>query len=502
MKKSNIHDFSVPTRQSFAAVFIIAYKLYRIIFRQLFPIIILVLIQGKLVKSPVFIYSLIGLATLATIYSILSFFRFYFFVKGKKLIVEKGVFKKSVIEIPFDRIQSINFDQNLIHRIFNVVKVNMDTAGSADKEMQLYALDKSLARTLSALILQSPRKSVLQKIDNSPIKNEILPDKRIFKLGLLQLLKVGATENHIRSGGIIVFFFFYIFESLEDFGIDIIEKGEQYVPMAQQLTQSLLIVAAFLLIFSIIAFIISIVRTILTYYDLQMFRKASGFVIVSGLINKRERAAKDIKIQLIKVSQNLLQRLTGIYEFVLRQASSVAVSDAKSIKVVGLSQNNINQSLSYILKSHYNGLGKLEMSKVDFYFLFKRLYYSFLAGLILCTISILAKRLDLLIYAVVLLLIFITASFLAYKKRRYGYSSELFKLEGGTFGLNSKIIESYKIQDVIMRSSYFQRRRSLVSLKLHTASGSINIPDIKQEKAKQMVNELLLVVEKSRKSWM
>jgi len=113
MKKNENFDFSFPQRQSYVAILLIAYKLYKVLLRQLFPFLVIFLFGNKLKKaSDSIFYIIIAVAVLGGIYSIISFFKYYFFLKENKLVIQKGVFKKSTTEIPFDRIQSINFEQN------------------------------------------------------------------------------------------------------------------------------------------------------------------------------------------------------------------------------------------------------------------------------------------------------------------------------------------------------------------------------------------------------
>ncbi|MGA0256643.1 MAG: PH domain-containing protein [Saprospiraceae bacterium] len=502
MKKSKSFDLSQPTRQSYAAILIIMYRLYRVIIRQLLPVAVIILLQGKLDKSGWFLYPIITIAVIGAAYSILAFFRYYFYLEKDKLIVKKGVLKRSTLEIPFDRIQSVNFEQNLIHRLFSVVKLNMDTAGSTGNELQLYALNRDMASQLSELILQSI-KSKKKSLDISENKTTPVDSrKQIFGLSIGQLLKVGITENHIRSGGIIVFFLFYIWDSLEDFGVDLIEKGEQYMPVAQQLVQSMAIVIVLVILFSIIAFTISMVRTVLNYYDLKMYRKGHGFVVVSGLLNKNERAAKDEKVQILKSSQNLLQSWAGIYELVFKQASSAQASEAKSIKSIGLSKENLFEAEAYLLKKNHNESRSLKMKGVDFYFLYKRLFYWTSLMIALTIFFVYNNKIDTLVISLLLYSLAIYASYLAYKKKRYAWGSNIFRLDAGVFGRSRQVVENHKIQNIHLKETPFQRRRGLSTVELHTASGVLTVPDIKRHDAYSMKNYLLYKVESSKKKWM
>ena len=500
MKKSDTYNFSVPTRQSYVAILIITYRLYKVIIRQLIPVFIIVLLRGKLDKSQWFIYFIITIALIGGIYSTVAFFKYYFYIKDNKLIVEKGVFKKSFLEIPFDRIQSINTEQNVIHRLFNVVKLNMDTAGSANSELQLFALDLNIASQLNAHILKEKKSlSHIDDIQESAAKDD---KKIIFNLSVSQLLKVGVTENHIRSGGILLFFFFYIFDSLEDVGLDVLSETEAYVPAAQEMVQSLIVVLILIAIFAFVAFMISMVRTVLRFYDLKMYRKGGGFIIVSGLLNKKERAAKDDKIQLVKWSQNLLQRLGGIYEVLMKQASSQEVGEIKSFKVVGLSKSEVNAAQSYVFKNRYSELYSIPLNGIDIYYFVRRLLIWSYLFIPLFILLILKTKSIILIYAVFLYALVILGSYLSYKKKKYALGNEMLRIDGGVFGRQSTAMPLFKVQNVSLTETPFQRRRQLSSLIIYTASGQLKIPEIPKNRALEILNFLIHKVEIQKEKWM
>ena len=81
-------------------------------------------------------------------------FRYYFYIEEDKLIVEKGVFGRSKTIVPFERIQTINFEQNLAHQVFSVLRLKVDTAGSAQKEFEFDAIAIDQAQALRKIILE------------------------------------------------------------------------------------------------------------------------------------------------------------------------------------------------------------------------------------------------------------------------------------------------------------------------------------------------------------
>ncbi|MGA0231922.1 MAG: PH domain-containing protein, partial [Saprospiraceae bacterium] len=89
-----------------------------------------------------------------------------------------------------------------------------------------------------------------------------------------------------------------------------------------------------------------------------------------------------------------------------------------------------------------------------------------------------------------------------YKKKRYAWGSNIFRLDAGLFGRSRQVVENHKIQNIHLKETPFQRRRGLSTVELHTASGVLTVPDIKRHDAYSMKNYLLYKVESSKKKWM
>ncbi|NNE26813.1 MAG: PH domain-containing protein [Saprospiraceae bacterium] len=499
MRKNNLQDFSIPTRQSTAAIIIIMIRFFKLMLRQFFPIFILIFINGKWAKTWGILIAFSVLIFFGIIYSIVAFFRHRYFIKDSKLIVTKGVFKKTRLEIPLDRIQSVNFQQGIIHQLFDVVKLEMDTAGSAKNEMELYALEEERAQQLSEIIL-SHKKATSKK--DREINTSTQERKRVFTLSLFQLFKVGITENHIRSGGVILFFFIWLFDNLRELGLDMYGRMEEYAPDAEQVSQNLFIVFMLIALIVIVSLIISMVRTVLKYFDLNMFRLADGFVVKSGLLNKKEYAAKDRKIQMMEWSQNLLQSMAKIYELTMKQASSVQVSDKRALKVVGLSKPDIEQTAAYIFKKLKQEIDRLVPKKVNGYYLLRRILiaaYIFAPGMI-ATLYLGITPVTIILTSLLLFIYF--ASLLKYYKKKYAVGENVVVVEGGTFGRRREFAEVYKAQAVEITTTPFQRRRKLATLHLINASGAIIIPEIPFDEALQLRDRILYKVESTKKSWM
>ncbi|WP_289891700.1 PH domain-containing protein [Virgibacillus pantothenticus] len=97
-----------------------------------------------------FFYVIIGLivvALLFAIFSTLSWLRFTYEVTSEELRIESGIFIRKKRYISKSRIQSIDISANLLHQLFKLAKVQVETAGSG-AEGTLTAIKLSEAEAL------------------------------------------------------------------------------------------------------------------------------------------------------------------------------------------------------------------------------------------------------------------------------------------------------------------------------------------------------------------
>jgi len=495
-----MNDFSHPTKQSIFAIILIIVKYIRIIIRQIWPFVIILFVGGSGSKKSYFLYFIIGVALLSMIWAIISYFRYFFYIQGEELMIEKGVLSRTKLNIPFDRIQSVNFQQNIIHQVLNVVKVDIDTAGSKGNEFSLDALSKDKANSLREIILAKRDLSIPvqdlsdESIDQKYTRSE--PKELVLHLGISDLIKVGVSQNHLRSGGLIFIFFFWIIENLDDAGIDPYGKIENYVGDASLLNiKFILFTIAIFLIFS---FFISLIRTVITNFDLRLWRTGNKYNIISGLFTRKETTATDQKIQILEWSDNPLKKLFKYVDVRLKQASSIEVQAKKSITIPGVTHDKLNYlKVNWLGK---NELGELVKQGVSIHYFYRRVLFRMIfCGIIIFNLYFIESPYFLISF--LLIPYFIFTSWLSYKKKGFAFNDELFQTNKGMFGDASAIMPLYKIQSVAVKQSPYQSRRQLASLIVYTASGSLKIPYIPLELANQIHDYFMFRIEKDHRSW-
>ena len=103
------YDFSVPSRQSGVAILLILIRLVKSLARQLWPILLIIFFNPNRDGDYFYLKLFGGLAAFAAIRSIIGWFRYYFYIQNDELIIEKGVLGRSKLNVPIDRVQTVNF---------------------------------------------------------------------------------------------------------------------------------------------------------------------------------------------------------------------------------------------------------------------------------------------------------------------------------------------------------------------------------------------------------
>ena len=99
---------------------------------------------------------------------IIKWKRFVYWFEDDELRIEYGLFVKKKRYIPFERIQSLNYTESILHRPFKLVKVTIETAGSGsakEAEAELTAITKEAANQIEMEIAIAKNVKRAKRID-------------------------------------------------------------------------------------------------------------------------------------------------------------------------------------------------------------------------------------------------------------------------------------------------------------------------------------------------
>jgi len=496
-QESSLHK---PQRQSPKAVLLILLKYIRLVASTIWPVLLVILINPRSNKGLIIISLVLAITILSLVYSILAYLRFYFFIQNNELCVRSGVIRRKILNVPFDRIQFVDFKQNVVHQFLNVVSVQIDTAGSKGSELEFDAIDRKTAIELREIVLAYKR-NLSNIINDNPdlsIQPPVVPEL-ILSLKPRDLIKIGMSENHLRTAGIIFAFFLGIADDMNQaLGWDVFGELEN-TTTAMSLVGLLATLVAIPLFIGI-SFMITLVRTVLRYYGLKFWREGQNFKLVSGLFTRNEKTIQKSKIQLIRWMTSPLKQIFGIYQMNIYQATGIEQNKDKSLVIPGCYLQQVDDTLDMTIPGFRNA--SFTSHRMDVSIVYRMVI---LFGLVPAVFFGILAWYNEGVMQWLLTLIFPMAVVMGYayqKKRRLKIHPDYILSEAGIIGRSFKLVEIYKIQSVLIETSPMQRLRGLTSLHVFTAGGDVYFPYLDAGIAQQARDYILYRIESDHHPWM
>lgn len=498
-------DFSKPQRQSAAGIIIMAANSIQQVIRAVAIPFIVLLVKAEKGFLIYFLGSSAVILVLTLVYSYFNYLKFTFFLDDQKqeFVINKGVFNKTLLTIPIEKIQQVNINQSLLQKLIGVFSLEIDTAGGADKEVSIKAIDEASAYRLKEHLLDGAKsKDAVATDDENPKLNTETP---FLAISPSTLLKVGLTSNYGSSVALLIGFTYALFHNIKEL-LRAFDTDNGQVEAAIEKGVTLASIGILSIAVIIILLIINVVRTFVKYYDFKISKHRHSLLISAGLLTKKNTLLSPHKVQITTYSQNYFQKKFNLLNLNLKQAESGSPKDAKDLEksnlsVPGCSPNEKDEILKMIL-------GNLPQETKTFYpnFRFVNLPIIFTAVLPVLIYTIFWFNLPevkaFYPLAIVYFIIAVSMIYISYKRHRLMVNQEFIIKKSGIWDVSFEHIFPHKIQAISTFQYPWHKSVDVGHVDLHTAAGVIHFKFGNYTEIKKLVNYWLYQVEISDKDWM
>jgi putative membrane protein len=495
-------DLSKPQRQSKKSILIYLFKNIKgLLAFSLYAIFGLSSVSNLLIMGG----TIIAIAVLALIQPILKYYFFTFYLQDDELIIQQGIIQKERKAIPLERIQSVNIHQNLGQRLLNIVAVEVETAGSKAKELEIPGLEKEDAVAFKDLLKDRTRDNIIEDhseaVEKSITESEQLQDQPLLKLDIVDLLKVGITQNHLRSGilalGVVFGFWYKIKDIVERYYGDVFENFE-WEDIASY--ASLGLIAACLLVFIVVSLIVSVITVINKYWNFSIFKKGSYLEVEMGLLNRREIKIPINKIQILEFHSNPLRNLLGYKTAKIYQAQSEG--NAANNVAIPACREHLKLQLQELVFEHVVEEDAPSLHSNPWSHARLNLYI--VSAFTLLPAAVLVYF-DQWLLAIVPIAVLVWTTYNAYRSGQWTSISkdkEIITLYSGWLFKKTIITPVFKLQAVEKWRSIFLRRRHELHFKIHTAAGSRGLRYFPEHAVTDLKNQINNQIITTDRYWM
>lgn len=454
---------------------------------------------------------LLVLVVIGTLSSVFHWLRFRFCITDGRVLVKSGVFRREELSVDFGRIQNINIREPFYMRPFGLAVLNIDTAGSGKKEINLGGIPKNLAIDLRNSMLA--QKTVNES--DSHDKSDAAAEKpTLLSRQPKDIVIYGLTANFMIWIAIAAGAFFGTFDVEKDLGRWVVEHLNSVAAVTtvqDGLGVSLavvILIGALLVVFLVLP-LISVLGALFRHYGYQLRVDDETYRKSSGLLTRFDESLKRHKIQAMVLRQNIVARFFNRTNMLLRVASAGSAVDTGELSMMLKPTFQVpalsNSELPVLVGEFFPGC---ESEKVRFTRINRRrlgmviLGWGVLPPLLLVTMILMIT----ISWGFVLLLPFVFAlAWLivnqVWTKIGYAMVGDYGFIRKGFFGTETTVFPLFKVQRVDIRQTPGQRRKGLARLTIHLASHTLNLPYVPVHDAKKYRDLALYHVESSKQAW-
>lgn len=410
-------------------------------------------------------YLMIGAAAIIVLIilsSVLSWFRFTYQLEEDQLRIERGIIVRKKRTISKHRIQSIDLSQNVIHRIFGLTKVAIETAGN----------DSSTDAVLSAISMEDGRmlhdelkykKSIsgtaspeaLEEADIEQKKSDesSLPKRTIT---LKALIITGSTSA---SFGILIGLFGAAFSQVEAVIPD--QFYNDAVRLALSLGMQIMIIFAIIVI--LFLWVLSILYTVIKDWKFTITRYEKELFITRGLLEKKQTTIPLKRIQAVGIKETPLHQLFGFARIYVEIASANTDNNQEVNTVIFplLRKKEFASFLSEFLPEYsYNTENLMHPPKKALpYYLWRSINIPLLAVII---VGIFFS--SYIWIPVIIMLVFGIMGFAVFQSIGYAIDDQQITVQTRIVSKDTAIIPHRRIQALQQKQHLLHRKQSLATL--------------------------------------
>lgn len=306
------------------------------------PIILIAIVKGDSWWSELDWYWYAGgglLAAAILLYGYMSWRRFGFWLEADRIIIRKGVLFRDEKTIYYARIHSVNVEQKLVHRLFGVAQVKIETPGGGNKaDGILPALAIREANDIRDALRgratgetpqpigqgreaeQSAAGQVRANAVSAPSYAAEPANDAVFRLDAAQLMMAAATTMNF---GLVAAFAAGLYSFADDF-VQLLPDHffENVVEDSASLMPDYFLIAIISLLGIFSAWILSIVLYTLKYSGFTASRSGKQIAISYGLLEKKTFLFDPKKVQAVIIKEGLMRQAMGYAQVSLQVISS------------------------------------------------------------------------------------------------------------------------------------------------------------------------------------
>jgi putative membrane protein len=441
--------------------------------------------------------------------ALLPYWYFKYRISGDHIQVNSGVFQRTRLTLYYDRVQQADIAQPFYFRPFGLAVLGLESAGSAQQEVDIPGLPLAEAETLKNQIL-ALRKTAISG-EESPAPEETATQPRTatqpdFQLNLpwYEVARYGLMNNG---------FIFLLpllaplsqrWHSQVELWLESLTESEYHQLITAQAGEQMawLITAALvvlILVGILVVYAVSVAIALVRYWNYRLIRDGDHYLYQAGLLTLKTCGFRLHKLQVVTIAQGLVARCLQRSSITISKAGGVASSsehDEQRFLIPVLNPDNSRVLLSQL------GIPEPHWQRVHPFYMLRTGLMWIALYLLFVTVWILEARAPQWAWLLTLTPLWGLVAWRKWWCLGVFADEEWLAVRSGFIGWKKRWLPLVKIQKVAVTQPPWLRVLGLANLLVWSVDGVFTIPALPLERAHALRDHALSHVARHRGQWM
>lgn len=443
--------------------------------------------EGGLLSSPVYLGGMLSFLLLT---GVVQWYRYTYRVEDEELRIEYGVLVRKRSFIPRHRIQVIDISSGVLQRMFGLVSLNVQTAGGSTPGATINALTREEAEWIKETLSREDEEeqaetgsaseadgeqtleadsSVESTAKEKPKKEATEPE---YRLSWGRLLVAGTTSG---SFGIALSIVGTIFAQANT----VIDENAVVNFIQDFIDSSVLFFSMLIAGLILLAWLLSIIGTILANANFELFKRKKEIIISRGLFEKKQITIPYSRIQAVRIKEGIMRQPLGYCSLYVDSAGFGQESGESTVLFPLLPRRDAEYFLKVMVPEYAR---EIEVERPPLRALRRYILRSLLP--IFALIGAAYWLLPVGHWSLLLLPAGVLLGYMRFKAAAAGHDEDTITITYRGLAKTTALVKRYRIQSISGWANWFQRRRGLQSLSVNIASSdtgaSFNALDLEE----------------------
>ncbi|MFW6347789.1 MAG: PH domain-containing protein [Cyclonatronaceae bacterium] len=441
--------------------------------------------EGGLFSSPLYVGGMLGFLLLT---GFVKWLRYTYRVEEDELRIEYGVLVRKRSFIPRHRIQVIDISSGVLQRMFGLVSLNVQTAGGSTPGATINALTREEAEWIKETLSRDDEASEAARENggepaaaetaagNESERPEPQPE---YRLSWNRLLVAGTTSG---SFGIALSIVGTIFAQINT----VVDENALVNFLEDFVDSSAVFFAMLLTSLVVLAWVLSIVGTVLSNANFELFKRKKEIIISRGLFEKKQITIPYSRIQAVRIKQGIVRQPLGYCSLYVDSAGFGQESGESTVLFPLLPLRDAQTFLKVMVPEYAR---EIPVERPPLRALRRYILRSLLPVFALIAASYWLLPIG--HWSLLLIPFGVLLGYMRFQAAAAGTDEDTITITYRGLAKTTALVKRYRIQSASGWANWFQRRRGLQSLSINIASSNtgatFNALDLEEETALNFV---------------